>query len=141
MTSDEYERSKPVMEIKTKILATRLRAGHCTKDVLFEAADRLDALLEDLKMVLAREAKTQARHDNKLDAQDDEKADWQSETMHQNALLHDALTRAEVAEAKLANASDALKEILFLSNEDDVGGWLDALARAQALMTELENAK
>jgi hypothetical protein len=111
MTSDEYERSKPVMEIKTKILATRLRAGHCTKDVLFEAADRLDALLEDLKMVLAREAKTQARHDDKLDAQDDENADWQSEAMHQNALLHDALTRAEVAEAKLAKAVAALAAI------------------------------
>ena len=42
-------------------------------------------------------------------------------------------------EAKLAKATDVLREILFYSNTDDIVGWLDALARAQALMTELEN--
>jgi hypothetical protein len=35
--------------------------------------------------------------------------DWQSEAMHQNKLLHDALTRAEVAEARLAKAVLALE--------------------------------
>jgi lipopolysaccharide biosynthesis regulator YciM len=36
---------------------------------------------------------------------------WQVEAMQQNALLHDALTRAEDAEAKLARAVDALREM------------------------------
>jgi len=84
---------------------------------------------------------TEERRRKHMAVMDDGKASWQSEAMHQNALLHDALTRAEVAEAKLAKAVDALKEILFLSNKDDVGGWLGALARAQDLMTELENVK
>ena len=35
---------------------------------------------------------------------DDKNSDWQSEAMHQNKLLHDALTRAEAAEARLAKA-------------------------------------
>jgi len=84
---------------------------------------------------------TEERRRKHMAVMDDGKENWQSEAMHQNALLHDALTRAEVAEAKLAKAVDALKEILFLSNEDDVGGWFDALARAQDLMAELENVK
>jgi hypothetical protein len=50
-----------------------------------------------------------------------------------------AADRIEQLQSKLAKATDALKEILFFSNEDDIVGWLDALARAQALMTELEN--
>jgi hypothetical protein len=63
---------------------------------------------------------------------------WQSEAMHQNSLLHDALTRAEVAEAKLAKATDALKELIFLSDEGDIVDWLNALSRAQELMAEIK---
>jgi hypothetical protein len=52
-----------------------------------------------------------------------------------------AADRIEGLNAKLAKATDVLREILFTSNEDDVGGWLDALARGQALMEELEKTK
>jgi hypothetical protein len=65
-------------------------------------------------------------------------ADWQSDAMHQNKLLHDALTRAEAAEAKLDNATDALKELIFLSDEGDIVDWLNALSRAQELMAEIK---
>ena len=44
---------------------------------------------------------------------------WQSEAMHQNKLLHDALTRAEVAEAKLAKAIAALDEALYFLDPDE----------------------
>jgi hypothetical protein len=40
--------------------------------------------------------------------------------------------------AKLAKATDALKELIFLSNEGDIVDWLNALARAQELMAEIE---
>jgi hypothetical protein len=46
-------------------------------------------------------------------------ADWQSDAMHQNKLLHDALTRAEVAEAKLAKAIAALDEALYFLDPDE----------------------
>ena len=42
---------------------------------------------------------------------DDKNSDWQSEAMHQNKLLHDALTRAEAAEARLAKALSMLAAI------------------------------
>jgi hypothetical protein len=44
---------------------------------------------------------------------------WQSEAMHQNKLLHDALTRAEVAEAKLAKAIAALDEAIYMLHPDE----------------------
>lgn len=47
---------------------------------------------------------TEERRRKHMAVMDDGKENWQSEAMHQNALLHDALTRAEVAEAKLAKA-------------------------------------
>ena len=46
-------------------------------------------------------------------------ADWQSDAMHQNKLLHDALTRAEAAEAKLAKAIAALDEALYFLDPDE----------------------
>jgi hypothetical protein len=46
-------------------------------------------------------------------------ADWQSEAMHKNALLHDALTRAAAAEAKLAKAIAALDEAIYLLHPDE----------------------
>jgi Na+/phosphate symporter len=41
-------------------------------------------------------------------------ADWQSEAMHQNRLLHDALTRAQTAEANLADAVTALRMAIYV---------------------------
>jgi hypothetical protein len=40
--------------------------------------------------------------------------------------------------AKLDKATDALKELIFLSNEGDIVDWLNALARAQELMAEIK---
>lgn len=45
--------------------------------------------------------------------------DWQSEAMHQNKLLHDALTRAEAAEAKLTKAIAALDEAIYFLDPDE----------------------
>lgn len=48
---------------------------------------------------------TQDSHDEKrrkhMAVMDDKNADWQSEAMHQNKLLHDALTRIEEISAQL----------------------------------------
>lgn len=52
-----------------------------------------------------------------------------------------AADRIQALNAKLAKATDVLREILFTSNEDHTGNWLDALARGQDLMAELEKAK
>ena len=52
-----------------------------------------------------------------------------------------AADRIQALNAKLAKAADVLREILFTSNEDRVGDWLDALARGQALMAELDGEK
>jgi hypothetical protein len=46
-------------------------------------------------------------------------ADWQSDAMHQNKLLHDALTRAETAEANLAKAVAALRFYADVSNYEE----------------------
>ena len=68
MTPHEYERSKYTLEIKSDDLVARLRAGQCAEVILFAAADRIEELLGDLKSVLSREAATQERHDNKMEA-------------------------------------------------------------------------
>jgi len=46
--------------------------------------------------------------------------------------------RIEVLVTDLENAVDVLREILFTSNEDHTGNWLDALARGQAFLTRLD---
>ena len=46
-------------------------------------------------------------------------ADWQYESMHKNAQMHDAMTRAEAAEAKLAKAIAALDEALYFLDPDE----------------------
>lgn len=94
-------------------LISTLWSGEVTLSTVAAAAVRIKELMRNLKSVLEREAETQARHDTKMDA----------------------------LEAKLDKATDVLREILFFSNEDDVGGWLDAIARGQALMTELDGTK
>lgn len=94
---------------------------------------------------------------------------WQVEAMQQNALLNDALTRAENAEArveqllesiknlsqewataavnrevsegKLAKAVEALKLIAYMSKTDDYAGWHSALDDARAVLDELEKAE
>ena len=89
---------------------------------------------------------------------DDKKTDWQSEAMHQNKLLHDALTRIEeisaqlkmvlereaetqarhdskldALEAKLIKAADALQHYAF----EDVYG----RGPARATLAELEKTE
>lgn len=96
-----------------KELIARLRDVYVDNTIRLTAADRIDELMRDLKTVLEREAETQVRHDNKIDA----------------------------LEAKLAKAADVLREILFASNDDHTGNWLDALQCGQTLMAELEKTK
>lgn len=50
-----------------------------------------------------------------------------------------AAYRIEALIADLENAVDVLREILFTSNEDHTGNWLDALARGQAFLTRFDN--
>lgn len=61
--------------------------GH---DIYYLAADRIETLKAELDKAV-------------MD-------DWKSEVMRQNALLHDALTRAAAAEAKLAKAVAMLEK-------------------------------
>jgi hypothetical protein len=68
MTPHKYECSKYTLEIMSEELVARLRAGQCAERLLFAAADRIEGLLGDLKSVLSREAATQERHDNKMEA-------------------------------------------------------------------------
>lgn len=49
-----------------------------------------------------------------------------------------AANRIEALVTDLKNAVDVLREILFTSNEDHTGNWLDALARGQAFLTRLD---
>jgi hypothetical protein len=49
-------------------LIARLRDVYVGNMIRLTAADRIDELMRDLKSVLAREAETQVRHDNKIDA-------------------------------------------------------------------------
>jgi hypothetical protein len=44
----------------------------------------------------------------------------------------------DAAEAKLDKAIDALKELIFLSDEGDIVDWLNALSSAQELMAEIK---
>ena len=50
-----------------------------------------------------------------------------------------AADRIEALVTDLENAVDVLREILFTSNEDHTGNWLDALARGQAFLTRFDN--
>lgn len=59
---------------------------------------------------------------------------WQVEAMQQNALLHDALTRAETAEAKLAKAVEFFQEVRR-------NGDTRFASMAIAVLAELEKAK
>jgi Tfp pilus assembly protein PilN len=68
MTPNEYERSKYALKITDENLIFRLLDGQCTEALLFGAADRIKKLAAQLKMVLEREAETQARHDSEVDA-------------------------------------------------------------------------
>jgi hypothetical protein len=74
----------------------------------------------------------------------DETINWKQEAMRQNALLHDAISRAEKAEVKLAKAVEALYVIV---NRWDTPSWKDAEAtadvinRARAVLAELEKTE
>jgi len=70
---------------------------------------------------------------------DEELIKWLRDWHHPEC--HTAAERIEALNAKLAKATDVLREILFTSNEDHAGNWLDALARGQALMAELDRTK
>ena len=50
-----------------------------------------------------------------------------------------AANRIEALIADLENAVDVLREILFTSNEDHTGNWLDALLRGQAFLIRFDN--
>ena len=63
-------------------------------------------------------------------------ADWQSEAMHQNRLLHDALTRAEVAEARLAKAAAAIRVMMDEAEYPD-----EVWKIGSAVLAELEKTK
>jgi hypothetical protein len=90
---------------------------------------------------------------------------WQVDALQQNALLNDALTRAEQAEAKLANAAQAMAETLpnwearcfaimsalgmdfggYSEDVPDVGSWFEVtylknLARAEDAEAKLAKA-
>lgn len=82
--------------------------------------------------------------------------DWRKAAMTQNALLHDALTRAEDAEAKLAKAVDALRfyakeewpqnypcGVLYAAGNDtpEFKTHLDYGDKARAVMAELEKTE
>lgn len=49
-------------------LISTLWGGEVTLSTVAAAADRINELTRNLKSVLEREAETQARHDNKIDA-------------------------------------------------------------------------
>lgn len=68
MTPNEYERSKYALKITDEDLVSLFLDGQCTEALLFGAADRIEKLAAQLKMVLEREAETQVRHDSKVDA-------------------------------------------------------------------------
>jgi len=59
---------------------------------------------------------TEERRRKHMAVMDDGKENWQSEAMHQNALLHDALTRAEVADANLAKSVSALNFYAYIES-------------------------
>jgi len=79
-------------------------------------------------------------------------AGWQSEAMHQNALLHDALTRAQTAEeigrdfeedagqlrAKLAKAVNVIKNLINIAPEGDEDEWHIALDDASEALAEIK---
>jgi len=61
-----------------------------------------------------------------------------AERSRKHMAVMDDKRKIEEIEAKLAKATDALKELIFLSNEGDIVDWLNALARAQELMAEIK---
>ena len=66
-------------------------------------------------------------------------ADWQSEAMHQNSLLHDALTRAKTAETKLAKAVAALGWVVSakgLADPTEYG--YSAIKHARVVLEEIK---
>jgi hypothetical protein len=84
----------------------------------------------------------------------DETINWKQEAMRQNALLHDAISRAEKAEAKLAKAVDVLRFYADIDNHKaecvtnaDVKNWkfpnvhIDEGAIARAVLAELEKTE
>jgi exoribonuclease II len=67
---------------------------------------------------------------------------WQVEAMHQNALLNDALTRAEAAEAKLAKAVQALRWVVSAKGLTDPTEYgYSAIKNARALLAEMEKTE
>ena len=83
---------------------------------------------------------TQDSHDEKrrkhMAVMDDKRAGWKSEAMHQNRLLHDALTRAETAEAKLAKAVAAIRVMMDEAEYPD-----EVWKIGSAVLAELEKTK
>jgi hypothetical protein len=97
-------------------LIARLRDVYVDNTIRLTAADRLDELLSDLKAVLAREAETQARHDNKLDA----------------------------LEAKLAKAVSALQELVICVDDGcycSEQNMASAVDEAHAALAEIKGEK
>lgn len=62
---------------------------------------------------------------------------WQVEAMQQNALLHDALTRAEAAEAKLAKAVEALR---LVTDACDQGKMVSLGAGGMSIYAQIRNS-
>lgn len=110
MTPNEYERSKYALKITDEDLVARLLDGQCTEALLFGAADRIEKLAAQLKMVLEREAETQARHDSKIDA----------------------------LEAKLAKAVDVIKHLINIAPEGDEDEWHIALDDAAEALAKIK---
>jgi hypothetical protein len=78
--------------------------------------DRIDALTEQLKTVLDREAATTARYDAKLETLTEqlealtaERDAWKGQHAAEALGLHVQMQRAEAAEAKLAKAVEGLR--------------------------------
>jgi hypothetical protein len=82
---------------------------------------------------------TEERRRKHMAVMDDGKENWQSEAMHQNALLHDALTRAEVAEAKLDKAVTALRYVVSAKGLTDPSEYgYEAIKHARIALAEIK---
>jgi hypothetical protein len=93
------------------IRALRLQSEHVSAFTIFDkAADRIEELLKQIETVLIREAQTQARHDNKIDALD----------------------------AELNTAVNVIKNLINLAPEGDEDEWHIALDDAAEALAKIK---